>query len=70
MTIAAIMSAKTMALIIGRPGLAVASFYSHATAELAKQGDTNVVTMNLWLHKQIMMKLAAHGGKLPSDMKT
>jgi hypothetical protein len=26
--------------------------------------------MNVWLHKQIMIKLAANGGKLPSDIKT
>jgi len=25
--------------------------------------------MNVWLHKQIMVKLAANGGKLPSDIK-
>jgi hypothetical protein len=25
--------------------------------------------MNVWLHKQIMQKLAANGGKLPSDIK-
>ena len=47
----------------------------NARKELAKElnytGDTNdSATMNVWLHKQIMMKLAAHGGKLPSDMKT
>jgi hypothetical protein len=26
--------------------------------------------MNVWLHKQIMVKLAANGGRLPSDIKT
>jgi hypothetical protein len=26
--------------------------------------------MNVWLHKQIMTKLAANGGKLPADIKT
>ena len=26
--------------------------------------------MNVWLHKQIMAKLAANGGQLPSDIKT
>ena len=45
-----------------------------ARKELAKElhytGDTNVsATMNVWLHKQIMVKLAANGGKLPSDIK-
>ncbi len=40
-------------------------------AELKYTGDTNdSATMNVWLHKQIMTKLAANGGKLPSDIKT
>lgn len=25
--------------------------------------------MNVWLHKQVMMKLAANGGKVPDDLK-
>jgi hypothetical protein len=25
--------------------------------------------MNVWLHKQVMTKLAANGGKLPADIK-
>ncbi|MGH6684404.1 MAG: DUF3597 domain-containing protein [Pseudolabrys sp.] len=38
--------------------------------ELKYTGDTNdSATMNVWLHKQIMAKLAANGGKLPSDIK-
>jgi hypothetical protein len=45
-----------------------------ARKELAKElgysGDTNnSATMNVWLHKQVMVKLAANGGKLPSDIK-
>lgn len=45
-----------------------------ARKELAKElnytGDTNdSATMNMWLHKQVMAKLAANGGKLPPDMK-
>jgi hypothetical protein len=45
-----------------------------ARKELAKElhytGDTNdSAAMNVWLHKQIMAKLAANGGKLPSDIK-
>ena len=45
-----------------------------ARKELAKElhytGDTNdSATMNIWLHEQIMAKLAANGGKLPSDIK-
>jgi hypothetical protein len=39
--------------------------------ELKYTGDTNdSATMNVWLHQQIMQKLAANGGKLPADIKT
>ena len=46
-----------------------------ARKELAKElrydGDTsNSASMNIWLHKQIMTKLAANGGKLPEDLKS
>jgi hypothetical protein len=38
--------------------------------ELGYSGDTNdSASMNIWLHKQMMAKLAANGGKLPSDVK-
>jgi hypothetical protein len=45
-----------------------------ARKELAKElgytGDTNdSAKMNVWLHKQVMAKLAANGGKLPADVK-
>jgi hypothetical protein len=45
-----------------------------ARKELAKElgytGDTNdSATMNIWLHKQMMARLAANGGKLPADVK-
>ncbi|MFL6790935.1 MAG: DUF3597 domain-containing protein [Bradyrhizobium sp.] len=45
-----------------------------ARKELAKElgysGDTNEsATMNIWLHKQVMAKLAANGGKLPPEIK-
>jgi hypothetical protein len=45
-----------------------------ARKELAKElgytGDTNdSATMNVWLHKQVMTRLAANGGKLPADVK-
>ena len=45
-----------------------------ARKELAKElgysGDTNdSASMNVWLHKQVMGKLAAHGGKLPPEIK-
>jgi hypothetical protein len=38
--------------------------------ELGYTGDTgDSASMNIWLHKQMMGKLAANGGKLPSDIK-
>jgi hypothetical protein len=39
--------------------------------ELHYDGDTcDSASMNIWLHKQIMSKLAANGGKLPEDLKS
>jgi 3-oxoacyl-ACP reductase-like protein len=45
-----------------------------ARKELAKElgytGDTNdSAKMNVWLHKQVMIKLAANGGKVPTDLQ-
>ena len=45
-----------------------------ARKELAKElnytGDMNdSAAMNIWLHKQVMAKLAANGGKVPADLK-
>jgi 3-oxoacyl-ACP reductase-like protein len=45
-----------------------------ARKELAKElgytGDTNdSAKMNIWLHKQVMTKLAANGGKVPADLQ-
>lgn len=45
-----------------------------ARKELAKElnydGDTSdSAKMNIWLHKQVISKLAANGGKLPDDLK-
>jgi hypothetical protein len=45
-----------------------------ARKELAKElgysGDSNdSASMNIWLHKQVMTKLAANGGKLPPELK-
>jgi hypothetical protein len=38
--------------------------------ELHYTGDTSdSATMNIWLHKQVMVKLAANGGKVPADLK-
>jgi hypothetical protein len=46
-----------------------------ARKELAKElhytGDTkNSATMNMWLHKQVMIELAKNGGKVPNSLKT
>ena len=43
--------------------------------ELAKDlhydGDTNdSAKMNMWLHKQVMKKLAENGGKVPDELRT
>jgi hypothetical protein len=39
--------------------------------ELGYKGDMNdSATMNVWLHKQVMQKLAANGGKVPDDLKS
>jgi hypothetical protein len=45
-----------------------------ARKELAKElrysGDTNdSAGMNVWLHKQVMIKLAENGGKVPDSLK-
>ena len=38
-------------------------------AELHYTGDTNdSATMNIWLHKQVMQKLADNGGKVPAEL--
>jgi Domain of unknown function (DUF3597) len=38
--------------------------------ELKYTGNmSDSAAMNVWLHKQIMQKLAANGGKLPGDIK-
>ena len=39
-------------------------------AELNYTGDTNdSASMNIWLHKQVMTKLAQNGGKVPADLQ-
>ena len=45
-----------------------------ARKELAKElhytGNTNdSAAMNVWLHKQVMIKLAENGGRVPEDLK-
>jgi hypothetical protein len=47
----------------------------HARQELARElhysGDTNdSAAMNIWLHQQVMQKLAENGGKVPDDLKS
>jgi hypothetical protein len=38
--------------------------------ELGYKGDTgDSAAMNIWLHKQVMNQLAAHGGKVPPELK-
>ena len=39
--------------------------------ELLYSGDTNdSALMNIWLHKQVMQKLAENGGMVPDDLKS
>jgi hypothetical protein len=39
-------------------------------SELHYSGDTNdSAAMNIWLHKQVMQKLAENGGKVPEELK-
>jgi hypothetical protein len=39
--------------------------------ELHYTGDTNdSASMNIWLHKQVMQKLAENGGKVPDSLRT
>lgn len=38
-------------------------------ADLKYTGDTNdSATMNMWLHKEVMHKLAENGGKVPAEL--
>src|SRR6202140_5862631 len=46
----------------------------NARKQLAKElnytGDTNdSATMNIWLHRQVIAKIVANGGKVPADLK-
>ncbi|MGD9804166.1 MAG: DUF3597 domain-containing protein [Hyphomicrobiaceae bacterium] len=39
--------------------------------ELGYKGDMgDSATMNVWLHKQVMTKLAEHGGVVPDELKS
>jgi hypothetical protein len=49
------------------------SLYARRTlaGELHYTGDTNdSAAMNIWLHKQVMLKLAENGGVLPADLRS
>ena len=38
--------------------------------ELGYSGDTNdSASMNIWLHKQVMTKLAENGGRVPDELR-
>lgn len=38
--------------------------------ELSYTGDTkDSASMNIWLHKQVMVKLSDNGGKVPAELK-
>ena len=38
--------------------------------ELSYSGDmSDFASMNIWLHKQVMTKLAENGGKVPDSLK-
>ncbi|HEY0159153.1 MAG TPA: DUF3597 domain-containing protein [Thermoanaerobaculia bacterium] len=38
-------------------------------ADLKYSGDTNdSATMNMWLHKEVMRKLAENGGRVPAEL--
>jgi hypothetical protein len=38
--------------------------------ELKFTGDMkDTATMNIWLHKQVMVRLAENGGKVPAELK-
>lgn len=40
-------------------------------SELHYTGNTDdSASMNIWLHKEVMKKLAENGGKVPDDLKS
>ena len=46
-----------------------ASARKELAQELGYTGDTNdSATMNIWLHKQVMQKLAQNGGRVPPEL--
>jgi Domain of unknown function (DUF3597) len=43
----------------------------HLAQELHYSGDMNdSASMNVWLHKQVMIKLAENGGQVPKELRT
>jgi hypothetical protein len=53
-----------------RPRLEVQPQLKELARELGYTSDMNdSASMNIWLHKQVMTKLAANGGKVPDDLK-
>lgn len=43
----------------------------HLAQELHYSGDMNdSASMNVWLHKQVMIKLAENGGEVPRELRT
>ncbi|MDM0085573.1 DUF3597 family protein [Variovorax sp. J31P179] len=45
-------------------------YFRELAQELHYSGDINdSATMNVWLHRQVMNKVAANGGKVPADLK-
>ena len=41
----------------------------HLATELGYTGDeSDSATMNVWLHKEVMKKLAENGGKVPAEL--
>ena len=60
------------------PGLAKLPLFRSGTAGRQRipfkpfkqfSGHNDSASMNIWLHKQVMTKLAANGGKLPPEIK-
>jgi hypothetical protein len=39
------------------------------TGQVTRADSNDSASMNIWLHKRVMTKLAANGGKLPPEIK-
>ena len=56
------------------PGSSLVIGDTSINAAILPEGDDFLVlakdaAMNIWLHKQVMIKLAENGGKVPDDLK-